>query len=105
MSLQNKVFIFQSDAGHGWMAVKRKDLVDLKIAHQITSHSYQRGQTVYLEEDQDVSTFFAAFEKKYGSKPRIKEGKNYDGHCPIRYYDRYRCGLHEVSFLTIVKVG
>lgn len=47
-----------SDAGHGWLAVKRSVLVSLKLIDLVTNYSYvsKSGGTVYLEEDQDAST-------------------------------------------------
>lgn len=53
-----------SDGGHGWLCVKRKMLIDLGILDQITGCSFQRGESVYLEEDQDLTTFVKAFEAK-----------------------------------------
>lgn len=55
-----KVYKYYQDAGHGWLAVKRSELVELGIANKITSYSYQRGKTVYLEEDCDMTTFVNA---------------------------------------------
>jgi len=49
-----------NDPGHGWVAIKRSVLIKLGIEHKITSYSYQRGQTVYLEEDCDASTLISA---------------------------------------------
>jgi hypothetical protein len=47
---------YYSDPGHGWGAVKRQLLVDLGIANKISHYSYQKGKTVYLEEDCDLPT-------------------------------------------------
>ncbi len=84
-----KVFKFYSDSGHGWLAVKRQLLADLAILDKVTRYSYQRGQTVYLEEDCDVSTFFLAFEAKYGVRPTTKEGGYTNGSSPIRSYEGF----------------
>lgn len=46
-----------SDSGHSWAAVKRSVLNDLGIQNRITQYSYQRGETVYLEEDCDFPLF------------------------------------------------
>lgn len=83
-----KPFKFYSDPGHGWLAVKRKLLRDLNIIDKISQYSYQRGKTVYLEEDRDSSIFFQAYQKKYGEKPTYIE-KIYDGVHPIRSYDDF----------------
>jgi len=63
-----KIYDFFSDPGHGWMKVKRVELIDLGIEKEITGYSYQRGEFVYLEEDRDASTFIEALEKKTGIK-------------------------------------
>ena len=78
---------FYSDAGHGWVAVKSKVLVELGIADKISSYSYQRGETKYLEEDSDYSTLVAAL-KFRGWDYKIVDGKFQD-RSPIRSYDRY----------------
>lgn len=66
-------FKFHSDAGHGWLAVKRDLLYKLKIEHKITRFSYQKGSTVYLEEDMDMTTFINAFTTANGYKPVIMD--------------------------------
>ncbi len=88
--MQNKVFKSYSDPGHGWLAVKRSDLHALGIADKITRCSYQRGQTVYLEEDQDVMTFVVAFQNKFGVKPNMKEQSYTNSSSPIRSYEPYK---------------
>ena len=51
-----------SDAGHGWLGVKRETLKILNIADQVSGYSYETtsGQTVYLEEDRDMVIFLHA---------------------------------------------
>ena len=51
---------FYSDPGHGWLEVDRDLLVDLGIADEVSSYSYQRGDKVFLEEDCDFSRFASA---------------------------------------------
>lgn len=65
---------FHSDSGHGWLAVKRGEIEKLGIADKITTFSYQKGKTVYLEEDTDLSTFKTAIEAT-GVTLEIKEAK------------------------------
>ena len=83
-----QTFKAYSDAGHGWVAVKRWMINQLDIADEITRFSYQRGKTVYLEEDQDAYTFIKAYQAVTGFPPRFIEGKHCDT-SPIRSYDRY----------------
>jgi len=46
------------DPGHSWLAVKRAIVV--KYATRISHCSYERGETVYLEEDDDMCGFLRA---------------------------------------------
>jgi hypothetical protein len=78
---------FYSDDGHGWAAVKRKMLDELGIMDKITPYSYQKGATVYLEEDCDFSSFMDAI-RATGITVNIKE-IIHDGRRPIRSYDRF----------------
>lgn len=86
--MKNKVFKFYSDPGHGWMAVKIKELITLGILQKISPYSYIKGKTVYLEEDMDMSTFFDAYREKFGYNPRY-ENKIIDNLSPIRSYERF----------------
>ena len=78
---------FYSDPGHGWGAVKRKVLFDLGIAHKITAYSYQKGDTVYLEEDCDLPTLTTALSTKGIWIEHVQ--KHTDNRSPIRNYDRF----------------
>ena len=51
---------FYSDPSHGWLEVKRSDLIALGIEDDISGFSYQKGSKVYLEEDCDMSRFIDA---------------------------------------------
>lgn len=88
---QTKKYTFTQDAGHGWLSVKRQELLDLGIYDQISHYSYQRGQTVYLEEDCDMAAFFHAKEWKAWSdaEPFIKYSTSRADRSPIRSYDRF----------------
>jgi hypothetical protein len=55
---------FYSDPGHGWYAVKRKLIVELGLIGEISGFSYQRGKTVYLEEDSDAPKVFRALNQQ-----------------------------------------
>jgi hypothetical protein len=79
--------VYYQDPGHGWVAVKREYLKQLGIEDKITPYSYQRGGTVYLEEDCDMTTFHnaakaAGWEVNY--LPR-----HTDRNSPIRSYERF----------------
>ncbi len=93
---------FHSDGGHGWMAVGRTHVNALGIADKISSFSYQKGQTVYLEEDSDLTVFFHALARAnnvdesnrdaiIALKNNVMEIKNsYQDKSPVRNYDSYR---------------
>lgn len=76
------------DPGHGWLAVKKSILQDLKILHRISSYSYIKGDTIYLEEDCDATCFVQSYEEKYGFKPMF-DVKSTDTTHPIRSYQRF----------------
>ena len=61
-------FDFYSDPSHGWLKVKRQELVELGIESKISGYSYQKGDAVYLEEDSDASKFMDAWEAKHQVK-------------------------------------
>jgi len=72
-----KTYVFHTDPGHGWLAVKRTELIRLGILDKITPFSYQSGGTVYLEEDCDAATFIEAKKRvgetvtfRYSNSPR-----------------------------------
>ena len=78
---------FYQDPGHGWLAVKREWLKRLGIEDRITPYSYQRGNTVYLEEDRDFATFHEAA-KAAGWEVDFFP-KHTDKRSPIRAYMRF----------------
>lgn len=51
---------FYTDPAHGWLEVKRSDLIALGIEDQISRFSYEQGARVYLEEDNDLSRYMEA---------------------------------------------
>lgn len=53
------MYTFYSDAGHGWLKVSAKELIDWDLLSKITRYSYmsRSGKWVYLEEDCDLTTY------------------------------------------------
>ena len=51
---------FFGDTGHGWAAIKRSLLVELGVEKKISSHSFQKGKVVYVEEGIDLHVFIKA---------------------------------------------
>lgn len=87
---------FYSDPGHGWLAVPRQELIELGILQRISSYSYQRGRTVYLEEDCDLPTYARAIEAK-GQQLEMKRAKPANDYSRIRTYDYFGATPWELS--------
>ena len=79
--------IYHQDPGHGWIAVKVAELVELGIADKITQCSYYRGGTAYLEEDQDATTYINA-QKARGVTVEF-DSRHTNGNSPIRSYQPF----------------
>ena len=58
--------VYHHDAGHGWYAVNHKQIIKLGLLYVISSCSYMRSGTVYLEEDRDAEKFFIAYFESMG---------------------------------------
>lgn len=86
---REKTFKFYSDDGHGWLAVKRADLAEFGLLDKISHYSYQRGDTVYLEEDCDAPKFDAMFRKTFDGAVLTSIGSHKNGRSPIRSYDSF----------------
>ena len=80
---------FHQDGGHGWLCVKRSELEALGIADRITPFSYQKNQSVYLEEDLDYTTYHDAL-KQRGIELEQVDGKIFDKPHPIRRFEAYQ---------------
>lgn len=91
-----KTYVWAQDAGHAWLAVKKKELDLLKIADAISNFSYVKGSTVYLEEDSDAPKFINAYTQAYGTAPKTKEGKMWDRN-PLRSFAHYGAGTPPVT--------
>ena len=67
------VYDVYSDAGHSWVKVELKELIELGIHLAITPYSYMRGDYAYLKEDCDFSTFLDAKYKTTSKDVRMRE--------------------------------
>lgn len=83
-----KTYKFYADPGHEWFAVKITELLELGIITKITSYSYMRGATAYLEGDVDASLFIEAYKDKYSTEPN-QTCISTNNRSPIRSYDSY----------------
>lgn len=86
-------YIFFNDPGHGWLQVRKAELVELGIADKISSYSYMNATFAYLEEDCDAGVFLRA---KYGEDVSFatleKQGvlKERYGCGFVRHYPHYQ---------------
>ena len=82
---------FHQDPGHGWLCVKIAELEALGIADKITSYSYMRKQSAYLEEDTDYTTYLNAL-KERGIELETVDGKIFNKDHPIKRFQPYQYG-------------
>jgi hypothetical protein len=80
--------IVYNDPSHAWGKVKRKVLENLGIAQQVSSHSYQYKDNVYLEEDADLSLVCRHLLLNTDVQIKFVE-KHSDRDSRIRSYERY----------------
>jgi hypothetical protein len=80
-------FTYYTDPGHGWVKVSRKLLEKLAIADKISSYSYSRGDSVYLEEDCDLSHLYDALKQRNTKIDLVTRHTNRSS--KIRSYNTY----------------
>ena len=85
-----RTFQLYSDPGHGWLKVTRGDLKRAGLIEKISSFSYQRGESVFLEEDCDLALFLS-FLKREEIQFKIKESTAQKS-SKIRNYTPYTPG-------------
>jgi hypothetical protein len=71
------------------LEVPKSWLTKLGIAHEISSFSYQKDNSVFLEEDSDLSKFLNAVDKYITWSPNLLK-KTYKDTSPIRNYQHYK---------------
>ena len=85
------MYHYHIDVGHGWLAVKVKELHELGLIHKISKYSYIRGLTAYLEEDCDMPAFVEAWQVKHNKsfdfKTMVKN--SYQDRSSVRSYESY----------------
>lgn len=91
MMKPNQKFTHYCDSGHGWVAVKKELLKHLGIADKISSCSYMRGKTAYLEEDDDATTFIEEVKRRDININIVSKHCKKD-RSPIRSYETYKGG-------------
>jgi hypothetical protein len=76
-----------NDSGHGWYSVKRSKLEVMGVLNKVSVFSYQKGDSVYLEEDCDAGLFFNNLTEE--ERQSIKVVESYSRACPVRNYERF----------------
>lgn len=80
-----QVYDYFMDASHGWVKVPVQEIVQLGIAHKISSCSYIYKNNVYLEEDCDAPLWAKTkgdncykTRARYSERSRIRNYAHYD---------------------------
>ena len=86
----DKVFSKHNDAAHGWLEVSYQDITDLNIQNEISEFSYINKiiESVFLEEDCDLTLFYNAYKAKYNKELKFQVREDYEIH-PIRNLPSY----------------
>lgn len=87
MSKQFTIIVY-SDPSHAFGKVKRSVLQNLNIENLISEYSYQRGDYVYLEEDDDLP-LLATEMHRCGTRVKWVE-KHTNNESRIRGYERFK---------------
>jgi hypothetical protein len=82
-----KKILVYADPGHSWAKVRKEELIELGIADEISSCSYERGDYAYLEEDCDRLKYLEALRAK-GIKWQFVENFT-NQECRVRSYNNY----------------
>lgn len=77
--------IHYTDPGHGWTPVKIDVAEKYGFLYLISPYSYIKGNTIYLEEDGDLSLYCDAIRKS--GDTFIFKNKSTDKRHPIRSYE------------------
>jgi hypothetical protein len=77
---------FIIDPGHGWLEVPVSELLDFRIADQISACSYLHRGNAYLEEDCDAGKYIRALQA-HGQTFHVNE--RYEEVTAIRGYRSY----------------
>ena len=100
-----KTINYHNDPGHGWYEAPIAELIRLKITDIISAFSYvsKDRQTVYLEEDCDATTYFAALEADGVDLNKTKSVNLYMENTFIRELRPYTKGIHFDLFCKTFK--
>lgn len=84
--MEQRIYTFRYDPGHGWLEVPMSELFAHGLAEKVSTFSYRKGDTAYLEEDCDTPLFLEAL-KQSGISFTINE--KYEANTPIRHFCHY----------------
>ena len=86
--MRTRKYSFYFDASHGWLRVKRREILELGLVDTISRYSYMDKRYAYLEEDCDASLFlsklkemqtpYTIIEKDHGNISSIRSMEIYD---------------------------
>ena len=85
------ILTYFQDPGHGWLRIKRQEAQRIlgESFSQITPHSYQKGDWIYLEEDQDAHLLIQAIkDQKLELIYTIRE-QHCNNESTIRHFDSF----------------
>lgn len=90
--MTTRSFPVYSDPGHAWVKVSKTFLTRLlgtAWRQTFTPYSYERGDYVYLEEDDDAARLITAC-RSAGIEPRFTDGSTSSTESRIRSYPSLR---------------
>lgn len=99
---QERVFVYYTDPGHGWLKVSKALLEKLDILDKISDWSYVNKNHYYLEEDCDVGILINALQShKIVYSVKVHQSNRYSR---IRNYmhvgfDRHK-NTHNIGCIT-----
>ena len=101
--MKKQTLIYFTDSGHGWLKVSRDDLATLGLTEKISLFSYTRGDSVYLEEDCDMTAYMIAADNA-GWTVKLR-GRNSD-RSKIRSYEPYHAAREFArQHITFIHIG
>lgn len=83
-----KTFPYIQDPGHGWVRVPKTELAKAGCEADISRHSFQKGNNVFLEQDCDLQIFVDA-RRSQGLETKLRPYVNKSRTSRIRNYTSY----------------
>ena len=83
-----KTFPYIQDPGHGWVRVPKTELAKAGCEADISRHSFQKGNNIFLEQDCDLQVFVDA-RRSQGLETKLRPYVNKSRTSRIRNYTSY----------------